>query len=180
MMELMRSGTGRIAKRDVAIAVLVSALGVALMVINTADPPPRPADERAAVHIGNLLPYEAIIPLFLLVTAPLLWRRAAPLAAVTAAIGGLLLNDLLVGTEVIRCGVLIPTAFLFAFATGAELDRDKALLGLGLTLVFLIADLALEFGTEPFSLVFIAIVVAMWGIGRIVHSSRALSLEMGV
>jgi hypothetical protein len=178
MMELMRAGTGRITKRDVVITVLLTALGVALMVENVADPPPRPADEQAAIHIGSLLPYAAAIPLFLLVTVPLLWRRAAPLAAVSAAFAGLLVNDLLVGTEVVRCGVLLPTAFLFAFAIGAQLERGPALFGLGLTLAFMAVDLSVEFGGEPFSLVFVVIAVAIWGIGRIVRSRQAMAVEL--
>src|SRR3954452_25616114 len=134
MMELMRAGTGRITKRDVVITVLLTALGVALMVENVSDPPPRPPDEQAAVHIGSLLPYAAALPLFLLVTVPLLWRRAAPLAALAAAFAGLLVNDLLVGTEVIRCGVLLPVGFLFAFSIATQLERGPALFGLVLTL----------------------------------------------
>ncbi len=109
---------------------------------------------------------------------PLLWRRSAPLAAVGGAFAGLLLNDLLVGTEVIRCGVLLPTAFLLAFAIGAHLERRDALIGLGLTLALMAGDLAVEFGTEPFSLVFVAIAVAIWGIGRSVQSRRLMAEEL--
>ena len=91
-----------------------------------ADPPPRPADEQAAIHVGALLPYAFVLPLFLLVTVPVLWRRVAPLLAIAAAFAGLLLNIALVGTEVIRCGVVLPTAFLLAFAAGSYLGGPRS------------------------------------------------------
>ena len=101
----------------------------------------RGPDEEAAIHIGNLLPYWAAVPLFLLVTVPLLWRRVAPLAAAGAALAGLVVNLALVGSEYVRCGVLLPTAFLLAYATGARLDRRGALLGLLITGSLTVLDL---------------------------------------
>ena len=108
MMESMTAATGRIAKRDIAIASVLSVLGLGLMYINVAEPASE--EELGLVRYGGILPIELALPLFLLVTVPLLWRRAAPLAAVGASFAGLVLNELLIGTEVLRCGVVLPTA----------------------------------------------------------------------
>src|SRR5512132_2832208 len=53
-------------------------------------------------------------PLFLLVTVPLLWRSVAPVQATGAALGGLVVHDVLFGTDVVRCGVVLPTTFFGA------------------------------------------------------------------
>ena len=130
----MTSARTRISRTDVAIALVVSALGVVLMVMNVRDLRTGAGARRGGrFHIGDLLPYWAAVPLFLLVTVPLLWRRVAPLAAAGAALAGLVANLALVGSEYVRCGVLLPTAFLLAYATGARLDRRGALLGLLIT-----------------------------------------------
>src|SRR2546423_9930389 len=102
MMNSMASATARIGKLDIAIAVAVSLLGVLLMVENVQDPK---VDASALA-----------VPLFLLVTVPLLWRRVAPLAALVAVTVALVLHDALFGTDVIRCGVVLPTTFLLASA----------------------------------------------------------------
>jgi hypothetical protein len=177
MIDSMTAARERIGKRDIVIAVLVSVLGLLLMYVNVADPPPRPADEQAAIHVGDLLPYAFALPLFLLVTVPLLWRRAAPLAAVGAAFAGLMVNELLVGTEVIRCGVLLPTAFLFAFTAGAELERRDSRIGLALALGLTLVDMVTGFG-PPVAAVAAGITGTMWGIGRIVHSRRLMADEL--
>ena len=173
----MTSARTRISRTDVAIALVVSALGVVLMVMNVRDltDGARGPDEEAAIHIGNLLPYWAAVPLFLLVTVPLLWRRVAPLAAAGAALAGLVANLALVGSEYVRCGVLLPTAFLLAYATGARLDRRGALLGLLITGSMTVLDLVVEFdpGTAA---VFAAVTAAMWGVGRLVHA-RGLAAD---
>ncbi len=135
----------------------------------------RGPDEEAAFHIGNLLPYWAAVPLFLLVTVPLLWRRVAPLAAAGAALAGLVVNLALVGSEYVRCGVLLPTAFLLAYATGARLDRRGALLGLLITGSFTVLDLVVEFDPAT-AAVFAAVTAAMWGVGRLVHA-RGLAAD---
>src|SRR5436309_2932352 len=98
MIDSMTSPSERIERLDVAIALLFSALGVLLMYVNVQD------DEVQASVLA--------IPVFLAVTLPLLWRRRAPNAALGAALGALVVHDLLFGTDVIRCGVVLPTTFL--------------------------------------------------------------------
>jgi signal transduction histidine kinase len=183
MMDSMTAAGERIGRRDVAIAAVLSLLGLLLMILNLygddglANGPRTNPDAHAAVHVGNLLPYEFVIPLFLLVTVPLLWRRAAPVAAVGAALAGLLVNEALTGSELVRCGVVLPTAFLFAFTTGARLDGRAARIGLALSLALTVVDASLEFG-PPTTAVMGGVTVAMWGIGRVVRSRSRMATEL--
>jgi hypothetical protein len=178
MIESMKSAPERIGKRDIAIASVMSVLGVLLMYMNVAEPPSdRTADQQAAVHVGNLLPYEFVIPLFLLVTVPLLWRRVAPLAAVGAAFAGLAVNFLLVGSEVIRCGVVLPTACLFAFTAGSQLEGRRSRIGLLLSMALPALDLGLTFDPAT-AVVLTALPAAIWGIGRIARSRHRTADEL--
>jgi len=167
MIASMTSATERIGKRDIAIAAILSLLGLLLMYANfdrLTDGVPATEEEKSAIEVGNLLPYELAFPLFLLVTVPLLWRRVAPITAVGAALAGLAVNELLLGTEFLRCGVVAPTAFLFAFTAAARLEARDARIGLGLSLALVLLSFVVEFG-GPTSAVAAALTAAVWGIG---------------
>ena len=176
----MTSGAARIGKRDVAIAAVASVLGLLLMYENLRwrwyDWPPT-EDEEAFIRVGALLPAEFAMPLFLLVTVPLAWRRAAPLAAVGAAFTGLLVNVALLGTEFLRSGVVLMAAFLFAFTTGARLENREARLGLALALGLSVIDTVAAFG-PPTAAVMGGLTAASWVIGRIVRSRRRMADEL--
>lgn len=168
----------RIARRDIVIAFVLSALGVLLMYGNIVDPAdPSDPDQSAWLHVGNLLPREFAIPLFLLVTVPLLWRRVNPLAAASLSFAGLLVNELLLGTEFVRCGVLLPTAFLLAFAVGSRLDGRDARIGLLLTAGLTVVGAAPELGPIA-GAVFLAVSLVLWGIGRVVRSRGRMADEL--
>jgi hypothetical protein len=179
MMESMRNSLRDVARRDVVIASVVSVLGLALMYLNVHDHNADPAEfkENTAIYFGGLLPYEFAIPLFLLVTVPLLWRRVAPIEAMEAAFAGLVINEVLVGTDVLRCGVVFPTAFLFAFTAGAQLQGRESRNGLALSLGLILLVGAVELG-PPAAAVFAAVGLAMWGIGRIVRSRTRMAVEL--
>jgi len=179
MMESMRNSLRDIARRDVVIASVVSVLGLALMYLNVHDHNADPAEfkENTAIYFGGLLPYEFAIPLFLLVTVPLLWRRVAPIEAMQAAFAGLVINELLVGTDVLRCGVVFPTAFLFAFTAGAQLQGRESRNGLALSLGLIVLVGAVELG-PPTTAVFAAVGLAIWAIGRIVRSRTRMANEL--
>lgn len=182
-MDAMTLTRERVAKRDVAIAAVLSLLGLALMLTNVigddrlADGRLTDPDARAAIHIGNLLPFELAVPLFLLVTVPLVWRRAAPLAALGLALGGLALHEALFGSELVRCGVLLPTTFVFAFTVGALLESRPARIGLALALGLILITVPFELG-PPVAAVMGAVTAAMWGIGRIVRSRGRMAKEL--
>ncbi|HEY1357196.1 MAG TPA: hypothetical protein VGF21_02725 [Thermoleophilaceae bacterium] len=173
----MKGSLRGVAKRDYVIAGVVTALGLALMYLNVHDYDAEEYKRNTAIFYGGVLPYGFAIVLFPLVTVPLLWRRVAPVAATSAALGGLVLNELLVGTDVVRCGVLFPTAFLFAFAGGSQLEGGESRKVLGLALGMIAVDGAVEFG--PFvPLVMAAVAVGMWLIGRVVRSRKHLAEEL--
>ena len=171
----MTSAPERIAKRDVVFAVVLSLLGLLLMVTSVQDHDEwaNNPDQQAAIHVGNLLPYEFVIPLFLLVTVPVLWRRVAPVAAVAASVGGLLVNYALTGTEVLRCGVVLLVAFLFAFTAGTRNSRT----GLALSVLLVVGSIAVEIslGMAAF---FAAVAVAFWGVGRVVRARTQMAEEL--
>jgi hypothetical protein len=177
MIDSMTASLARVGKRDIAIAALLTVLGLALMVLNVAEYDAAEYKKNTPIYFGGLLPYEFAILLFPLVTVPLLWRRVAPLTAVGASLGGLIVNDLLVGTDVIRCGVVFPTAFVFAFTTGSQLEGADARKGLALSLGLTLGAVV-ELGT--FALVFTAVGAAMWGIGRVVRSRARMADELEV
>lgn len=150
--------------RDLLLALVFSALGVLLMVENVNE-----AAENAPV---------AAVPVFLLVSVPLIWRRSAPLAAAAGVLAAVLLHTALFGS-LTRCGVAFPVAFLMAFATGAYLDRREARIGLGLAVACLVAvtldDHSVGFDALPF---FVPITIAVWGMGRVVRSRGYLITEL--
>ena len=179
MIASMTASLSRVGKRDIAIASVLTVLGLVLMTLNVADYDAAEHKKNTAIYFGGLIPVGFAIPLFLLVTVPLLWRRVAPLTAVGAALAGLAVNELLVGTDLVRCGVVFPTAFVFAFTTGSLLDKPDARKGLALSLGLVLLDGAVEFG-PPVALVMGAVAVAMWGIGRVVQSRQRMADELEV
>jgi signal transduction histidine kinase len=175
MMRTMTVPGGPFARREVAFAVVLSLLGLLLMLESVssheewwADP-----DRRAEVHVGNLLPYELVVPLFLLVTVPVLWRRVAPTAAIAASCVGLLLNYALTGTEVLRCGVVLLVGFLFAFTAGTRASWT----GLALSVALIVLSIGVEI-VWPMAVFCSAVALALWGVGRVVRSRTAMSREL--
>ena len=107
------------ARRDIAYAVVLSVLGTALMSTRPIEcDGDVPGTEAAAnLHFDGLLTHWVALPLFLLVTVPVAWRRAAPrLAAGRLPRWACVVNQLLVGASSLRCGVAFPVALLLVFA----------------------------------------------------------------
>jgi hypothetical protein len=163
MIEGMATGA-RIGRWDVAITVIVSLVGLLLMYANVQDP-----DVEASA---------LAMPLFLLVTLPLLWRRAAPVAALGAALAALVFHDLLFGAEVVRCGVVLPTTFLLVFAAGAYLEKREAVTGLALAMGLILAESITFLG--GFGIVMAGLTAAIWGIARVVRSRGQMADELAV
>ena len=159
------------------IAGVLSILGLLLMYDNVYGDLREGPDTAAVIGYDGLLPIEFAIPFFLAVTVPLLWRRVAPIAAVAAALAGLVFNELLIGTEVLRCGVVLPTAFLFAYTAGAQLGA-RARIGLLLSAGLAALDIVVGFGA-PTTVVAVALTTALWGIGRIAHARGKMADELG-
>lgn len=158
-MRLSRQEIGRV---DVALALGFSALGLLLMYGNVTD---------QAVDASVLA-----MPLFLAVTVPVLWRRAAPIPAIAVSLGAWLVHVALFGVVVVRCGVVLPLAFVYAFTCGAQLDGRASRNGLLLASALIIGEGLAYVGLA--AVVFLAIAAAMWSIGRVVRSRRRMAIEL--
>jgi signal transduction histidine kinase len=162
MIDAMTAARQRIGKMDIALTVLLTALGVLLMVENVNDP---------KVNASALA-----IPVFLLVTLPLLWRSVAPLTAIAAVLAGWLIHVAIFGTDVVRCGVVLPVTFVLAFAAGARLEKNDARKALALALLVILGESIAFFGA--FGLFVSAIVGIVWYVGRVVRSRAELADEL--
>jgi signal transduction histidine kinase len=163
-----------IGRRDVALAALLSMLGLYLMYSDHTS--------RSDGHASYFA-----MPVFLLVTLPILWRRAAPLEAIAAAFAGILVSIALFGT-ITRCGVVFPVMWLLIFAAGARLELRQALFALVLALcaipVMASADSALSVGVHGEVnnflnvLPFMVVSAIVWGVGRLVYSRGRLAVKL--
>src|SRR3954447_13980154 len=87
-------------------------------------------------------------PAALFVIAPLTWRRAAPIAAIGAALAALCVFALLfAGGGLVACFFTMPMVLFFAYSAGTELPRRDSRIALGLTVAFALA-LCLTDGPE--------------------------------
>ena len=92
----------------------------------------------------------------LTMTVPVAWRRRAPLAAVATLAAGALFNGLVIGSMV-RC----------------ELRRAQA--GAALAVVAIVAQARYDPNlTFKFSIPGAVLVLALWGVGRLVHSREGI------
>lgn len=164
MLKSMTHRSEAIGRRDVALAVVFSLLGLLLMYGNATD----------AEVDGSYL----AIPAFLAVTIPVAWRRSGPVAVLGVTLAALVVHVVLFG-EIVRCGVVFPLGFVLAFTAGLRLERGPALAGLGLALacVFAVttADQNVSFDVLP---IFWPLTAAVWGVGRVARSRGHLVSEL--
>jgi hypothetical protein len=110
----------------------------------------------------------------LTMTAPVLWRRRAPLAAAATLAVGALFNGLVVGSMV-RCGAALPALAFVMFSLGLRCELRNALAGavLGVVAVVALANSDPNL-TSTFSVPGSVLLLAMWGVGRLVRSREAM------
>jgi hypothetical protein len=145
------------------VCVVVVGFGTLLMVLNVVSPDP---GEDASSWV--------VVPGFLLVTVPVLWRRAAPLKAIGAATLGMAINVAFLG-QTVRCGVAFPEMWLLTFSAGARLDGREARQGLGLGILALVLMTLNDGAVGPEVMLFFGPITAVvWGIGRVVRSRGRL------
>jgi len=136
---------------DYVLAVILTAAGVFLMAENITA-----GDDPSLIHPASTTSW-LIVPLFLLVTVPVLWRRrnVALVAGVTAAATA---GHVLAFGWLTRCGVVLPLSFALAYAVAryARGRRDHVLGLAGLVVLIVVtllrdssADLA---GASPIAL----------------------------
>jgi signal transduction histidine kinase len=167
MIGTMKSAGGRFSRLDVAIAVVASGVAAYYMAVNHSE-------DR--LHTSLFA-----IPLFLALTVPLLWRRVAPLQALEASLAALLLHVAVFTDGAVRCGIAIPVGFVLTYSAAARLNRRQALfalaLGLGITLVPCVTD-GPGGASADAMLVVGPVTLAVWAIGRVVHSRARLGIEL--
>jgi hypothetical protein len=146
---------------DVVLAVLLSGLGVWLMLENMAG-----SDETRIDSTSWLL-----IPVFLLATVPVLFRRANMFAVILVSAAAIAIHVAAFGW-LVRCGAGLPLAFVLAYSAGKLIgDRTQSFVAMMLTIgvqyLVLMRDSVAGLDVLP---VTAAIGVAAWGIGVYVRS----------
>ncbi|UTI63470.1 hypothetical protein NBH00_19240 [Paraconexibacter antarcticus] len=158
----------RIGRLDVAITLLLSALGIGLMIENVYT------TDVSAPDVAFLA-----IPAFVAVTIPLLWRTVDPIRALGAVVVALALHAIVFGSAV-RCGVAFPALGFLAFSAASRRDGREAQAGLGLAVlgaVLVGAGDFLGFGVAVFGA---PIITLAWGLGRVAASRRRLAADLRV
>jgi signal transduction histidine kinase len=167
MISFMPAGGPRIARRDIAIAVLFAVIGVPFI-----------GWLQDGRH-GGVAPGDPVMGLLiLLAVVPVLWRRRAPLIAAAGTLIGTAIHVLAYGT-ITRCGLLLPLLFVEGFAVAAWLDRREALVGLALVLGSSVVCLSADKSAGWDGLtVAVPVTLAVWWIGRVVRSRAAMVLRL--
>ncbi|MEJ7875933.1 MAG: hypothetical protein WKF62_04665 [Solirubrobacterales bacterium] len=168
MIKAMTPVSDRISKFDIGLALFLSLVGVYLMYENV----------YAGIDDFDTEAGFFALPLFLAVTVPVAWRRVAPLAALAVSLAALLVHGALFD-NLVTCGVAFPVLLLLVFSAGSRLDLRESLAGLALALggVAVVGSFDPTFDGEFLDIfAFIGpIVLAVWGIGRVVHSRVRLA-----
>ena len=150
---------------DYVLAALFTAAGVFLMFENitaSGHGLPHPQSTTTA----------AMLPVFLAVTVPILWRRRNILAVTAVTTAALVLHVLLFGWDT-RCGVVLPLSAALAYAVGRfATGRREHLAGLAVILLLQVVTLARDASIDTIlSALPIAVVGAalFYGAGRFVQ-----------
>lgn len=151
---------------DYTLAALVTAVGVLLMYMDIAAHAhglPHPQSTTTA----------AMLPFFLAVTVPILWRRRNILAVVAATTVAEAVHLILFGWNT-RCGVVLPLSFALSYAVARfAIDRWQHMLALGIILVLQVVTLARD---SSIGTVLAALPLAIgggalfYGVGRLVQA----------
>ena len=151
---------------DYLLAALATVAGLFLMYENIAGHDhglPHPQSTTTA----------AMLPFFLLVTVPILWRRRDILAVTGVTTVALAVHVVLFGWET-RCGVVLPLSGLLAYAVGRfAVGRRDHLLALAIILLLQVVTVARDSSIDtmisalPLS---VAGGALLYGIGRFVQS----------
>ncbi|MEU4423559.1 hypothetical protein AB0F81_23265 [Actinoplanes sp. NPDC024001] len=151
---------------DYVLATVLSAAGVLLMLLNIID-----GDDPSLVHPVSTTSW-LIVPAFLLVTVPILWRRRNVLAVVAVTVAATAAHVLAFGW-LTRCGVVLPlsAALAYAVARFSRTRRDH-LLGLTGVLALQVIMLTRDASAGLIDALPVAVVPAalFYGIGLLVQN----------
>jgi hypothetical protein len=150
---------------DYVLAALATGSGIYLMLENIT------AHERGLPHPQSTTT-AAMLPFFLAVTVPILWRRRNILAVVGVTTVALAVHVVLFGWNT-RCGVVLPLSFALAYAVARfAVGRRDHLLGLTLILLLQVVTIARDASIDTL-LSALPLAVAggaiFYGIGRFVQ-----------
>jgi signal transduction histidine kinase len=110
----------------------------------------------------------------LTMTVPVVWRRRAPLGAMATLAAGALFNGIVIGTMV-RCGATLPALALVMFSVGLRCELRWALFGAVLGVVAVVAQAHSDPKlTATFSVPGSVLLLALWGVGRLVRSREQM------
>jgi hypothetical protein len=144
-------------KGDVALAAVLTALGVLMMLENILSDP----DGATRIDSQSWL----LVPVFAAATLPILWRRRS-MTGVYVVTAAALAVHLLAFDHLVRCGAGLPLAFALAYSAGRLQRGWASLLGLvaslGIQVLVLLYDTAAGLSIIPVTAV---IGVAAWGVG---------------
>lgn len=151
---------------DYVLAGLLTAAGVFLMYENTS------ASSSDLPHPLSTTTW-AMVPAFLLVTLPVLWRRRSPVTVVGITAVTTLAHVLAFGW-ITRCGVVIPLACALAYAVarygGAVRNQLFGLAGIVVTLVVMLArDASIDTIASGLTLA-LPVTALFYGIGAFVQN----------
>jgi len=165
---------------DWVLAGVLTALGALLMAWNAVVPD---TVVSAAIADGTMVhPMSShswlMVPAFALATVPVLWWRRNVVVVTGVALAAMVLHDLLFGW-VTRCGAGLPLAFALAYLGAFALERARAWVVLGLTVLLAAAVLVLDATTGLEPLVLVApVLLLVFGVGRAVRHRTAMAAEL--
>lgn len=146
---------------DIVLAIGLSALGAVLMVMNIQADPTDTSGLQHAITDQSWL----ILPVFLLATVPVLWRRRN-VVAVALASAVVMGAHVLAFDWVVRCGAALPLSLVLAYSVGKLADRRETYAGIAVVVagqfLSLVRDSAAGLGILPFTA---AAALVAWGIG---------------
>lgn len=151
---------------DYTLAALATAVGALLMYMDIT------AHAHGLAHPQSTTT-AAMLPFFLAVTVPILWRRRNILAVVGATTVAEAVHVVLFGWNT-RCGVVLPLSFALSYAVARfAIGRWQHMLALGIILVLQVVTLAQD---SSISTVLAALPIAVgggalsYGVGRLVQA----------
>jgi hypothetical protein len=152
---------------DYLLAAVMTAGGVFLMAENITG-----GDSSDLIHPLSTTSW-AIVPVFLLVTVPILWRRTN-IAAVTGITAAAAIVHVLAFGWLTRCGVVLPLAFALAYATARFAKGRSSLLSLAAIVVLLVVTLLRDSSADLAGALPIALpgVALFYGAGFLVQNRR--------
>lgn len=158
---------------DAVLAVALSALGVALMLMNIN------ADLSDTKDLAHPITNQSwlMLPVFLGATIPVLWRRRNVLAVVllsTVVMAG----HVLAFDWVVRCGAALPLSFVLAYSVGKLAAKREGYAAIAIVIagqaIALVRDSAVGLEILP---VTAAIALAAWGVGVFVRQQASKRVE---